>query len=147
MIRKYINKLYIFIQWTKKWHFCHVFFIINFLFMVLCSFVVIFIAFINGIINNQLTELFSIKAILLLYWFNCIICLFITIYTLPISLIIEIIISCKNKIQHKSKYITSSYLTKNSTYDILYVMAFILNITCLAWCFWTIVNNYLEILF
>ena len=147
MIRKLINKLYIFIQWTKKWHFCHVLFISNFLFMTLYSLLIIFIAFIDIVLNNQFIEIFSIKTILLFYWFNCIMCFFVTMYTLPIALIVEIIIFCKNRIQHKNNLVISPFLTKNNKYNKLYMIAFLSNIACLVWCIWVILNNHLRNLF
>ena len=124
MLRQLIKKLNNFIQWTKKWHFFHILFVGNFLFIAIYFLFLIFIALLDCIFNNNITAYLSIESLSFIL-FSIILCLAITPYTTIIATILEIFIIITKKIQKKTIQITNSFLIDNPKYNILYTVSFI----------------------
>jgi len=105
MIKIFLSKANNFIQWTKKWPICHFFVIVFSAIFLYCSFCEIFFE------NNSFTN--YILAMLL---GSTIILYLMSIYILPIVLIISII-------EHITKHrfeTKNNVLLKNKKYDIYY---------------------------
>ena len=126
----FINK---FIQWTKKFHFFHVFFVAPFLLTLVTidAFCLYFtcVNFIISIISNDFS-IFNIKEgfesfcnFLKFHSYYYILFFF---YTTIFSFFTEIFFLMSNKIRKNSLFITNIFLLKNKLYNTIYILAILL---------------------
>ncbi len=123
MFRKFIEKINNFIQWTKKWHFCHVLFVGTFLLVV---------PYIFLFLKNLISEI-----IILIQMPNCIFesfdyipfWIFYFVGTLIViaflALIIQVFTIIKRAFARKSIFVQSSFLLHNQYYNRFYTISFI----------------------
>jgi hypothetical protein len=118
MIRKLINKLYNFIQWTKKWHFCHVLFVPATFATLLTSDCFILLCLIYDLLQQHKTTSFEEIAAIhcFCYEITCI-CLFIP------AVITQIFFITFNSIKSRKPFVTNNFLLNNKVYNTVYVIA------------------------
>lgn len=132
MFRKLIEKINNFIQWTKKWHFCHILFVGNFVLTAICDLFIIFVFATFCILNHQ--NFFRIESLEFVL-FCIIICLLILPFTIVIGIIVEIYVIIKKKILHEKLYVESSFFRESKKYNTLYILSFLFNTFSLIWLF------------
>ena len=126
-MKKILIKINNFIQWTKQWHFFHVFFIGSASpFIFICT-IFTFKLFSNiksieltGIIEN-IAEFFVLTSISVFY--------FSTILLLPCFLI-EVVYFCINTKYRKQPTIFSNFWYTNKYYNYLFVLSCLINVFC-----------------
>ena len=124
MIKKLFQKIYDFIQWTKKWHFCHVFLVGSFAtttgFFIFIT--ILFAISFTPLFGNNISIAENIIAYInlyMLFWLFAFVCLF-----LP-SIFIQIFFAAFNFIKYKKIYITNNFLLNNKIYNLIYVFSFV----------------------
>lgn len=130
MFRKFIEKYYNFILWTKKWHFFHLLFVIPTIggFVGICM--GMHAIFFEDYIHSYPDFLEEIPGLPLGI-------IFITCIMFFLAFIFEIFILIKRAIAHKPLCVLSSFLKSNDKYHKFYVFSacLILNIIPLTYIF------------
>lgn len=110
-MRKFIEKYYSFIQWTKKWHFFHVFFLL------LNIFVPEFIKYVFFTIIDANREE---------YWWGLVYTFILHIFlAFLISICFELFIVIIKIFARKKFYVQSKFLLNNQLYNIIYQFIFL----------------------
>ena len=138
MIKKFFNKIYNFIQWTKKWHFFH--FFINGTTLIILFLVTAFFLFIYTYINNPTIICINSNRrnnaddnfILFIFFEHA----FATFCTGIIGLFVEIIFLLRKLLINKKCCITSKFLLCNKFYNIYYILSFLSTIFSWIICFY-----------
>ena len=112
MLKNILTKINNFIQWTKKWHFCHVFLLISSFIMFM--FTIFSLMAIDWIGELKFTYFFLPE--------------FIYIFAIVIALIIQILFSLINFCIHKNIQIKNRFLLNNKTYNGIYYLMFLYTI-------------------
>ncbi len=130
MFRKFIEKYYDFILWTKKWHFFHLLFIVPTVAGIIGLLMGIHDILFANYINSYSDFIEEIPGLPLGIIFIICIMFF-------IAIIFELIILIKRAVAHKPLCVLSSFLNHNRTYNIFYVFAacLILNIIPITYIF------------
>ena len=105
-MRKFIEKINNIIQWTKKFHFFHISFVIPFIITIL----IILIAIPYS------------KTISEPYTYSLLIAFISILLMTPLALIIEVLIIIIRKWTHKNFYVSEA-ITKNKLYNIIYIIS------------------------
>jgi len=122
-IKKLLAVINNFIQWTKKWHFFHVFIIPPFLFSFTC--IILYFIFFIILIVNQIH--FSIYEFLMNDIVGVFICLEIFLYFifLIIAIALQILFIIINLTKHQNINIKNEFILKNKKYNGIYILALI----------------------
>lgn len=118
MIRKFINKLYNFIQWTKKWHFCHLLLVPVFLTTILTGDLIGIFFFIYLVMQLKFREAF----LTFLYYHLLFYALVIYCITIPVT-IMTIYFAIINFIKSKKPFIFNGFLLNNKYYNLIYIIS------------------------
>ena len=123
MIKRIFSKLYNIIQWTKKWHFFHVFlfFTVTIWQVFIMSFLLSELITNNFKINNIINNILSMEAIIV-YFFAAPIVYFASFLA---ASLIQIIMSFICVFSHKGIKIKSEILQYNKEYNSIYSFSFI----------------------
>ncbi len=123
MIKKLFLKIYDFIQWTKKWHFCHVVFVgASFFGLAIYLYFLLF-----DILTFNLTS-FLLDIFKIFYYYSLYFIVTFAHFLFVPAIIIQIFFVIFNLIRHKKVPITSDFLLNNKKYNIVYVFAFLITI-------------------
>ena len=129
MFKKIFKRINDFIQWTKKWHFFHVFIIPN-------TFTFMFICFVMPKCSLLLMDYYSNAEIVIIFFTICFLAL---ITHAIIALCAQIFFLLSNWIKSHNINIKNKFLLNNKFYNILYIIGFIYNILCflsfICFCF------------
>lgn len=112
MIKVLIQKFNNFIQWTKKWHVCHLFIHI---YMILFYFIITSNLENSNYISDKLI-IISLVFYFMLYW------------SYPIILIVSII----SHLKKKTVFISNEFLLHNKLYNLYYYLSFLTIILCVS---------------
>ena len=141
-MRKFIKKINNWIQWTKQWHFFHIFFVGSFLVYNWIPFLIMYIYFLGYVyelITNDITEepfewVFYIHDTLNWYLYTH---LYAVLFALFVTGLI-FIKKWKNKQQIK---VQSSFLLNNKFYEMIYVNSVFAFLFCFGLYVCYLINN------
>ena len=122
-IKQLLSTINNFIQWTKKWHFFHLFIIPPFLLWLFC--IMLYSLFFIILFLNRVD--FSVKEFLMNDIVGSAICIQIFLYFafFIIALISQIIFFIVNWIKYKKSGVRNQFMLKNKKYNGIYILAFI----------------------
>lgn len=119
MVKQILDKLNNFIQWTKKWHICHLFLNTFWVFFILGIFCALAEEDIQKHFLNIIQDYMILESIVLYYML---------FWCLPIVLLISIL----EYVKGKKIYVKNNFFLNNKAYNMLYTISFILIILCLC---------------
>lgn len=143
MIRTFIEKLNELIQWSKKWHFFHIFFALSFAilcFVVFSIIVLYFLAYIvvsidsifdpSPVVSDEVVSLtcddWAPGGVIIFVLYLVILPAICSIIWFFVSLFTQIVIMIKRKRAHKSCTVQTSFLLNNQYYNIFYIISIFL---------------------
>ena len=120
VLKNILSKINNFIQWTKKWHFCHLLFVPAMFLTLLTGDCFIFLCLIYDLLTLHKTISFEEVAVIhnFCYEITCI-CLFVPVVIMQLFFVIF------NSIKSRKLFVTNSFLLYNKIYNIIYVIAII----------------------
>ena len=143
MLKKIFNKVDHFIQWTKKWHFFHVFFVPNAIFALLNLFISIFLYILDiCFLSSTKTFIFSFNHLLLMWEMYT----FLAIVFFILATFVQIVFLIISMIKHKNIQLQNQILLNNKKYNILYCIAFYCNVLYLCSLLFLIVFSFISII-
>ena len=120
MFRKFIDKIFNFIQWIKKWHFVHLLFVPTMLITFYVSDLVIAFSVITKFVEkNYETILYGVSDTHFHHY------VYILFRMLIPAIIGEIFFVVFNSIRSKKLYVTNNFLLHNEIYNIAFVLSLI----------------------
>lgn len=125
MLKNIITKFNNFIQWTKKWHFFHVLFVPNTIFVLFTLFISIFLYIWNICFSNNTKAFIFSHDHIFLIWANytCLVIVF-----LILAICVQSIFSIINWMKYNTIQLQNQFLLNNRKYNFLYCTAFYCNI-------------------
>ena len=128
MLKNIITKINNFIQWTKKWHFFHVFIIPSYI-VLFITLTMIFIFICEYIYTGKFEYNFMLQYIGVLH--SVVFKLF-SIYMpeLWLALVVQILFSGINWYLYRNISVKSNFLLNNKRYNCIYVIIWIYAIIC-----------------
>ena len=120
MFRRFIEKIYNFIQWTKKWHFVHLLLVPTMLVTFYVSDLVIVSSVITKfVVRDYRTILYGVRDTHFHYY------VYILFRMLIPAIIGEIFFVVFNSIRSKKLYVTNNFLLHDEIYNIAFVLSLI----------------------